>query len=375
VYAVTGELVQQPIAVPGAGGGGPPTISDFDNDGLPELAVAGQAYYTIYDIDCGPTPRPNGKCSLGVCDYLGAGAPCAAGGGIAWARSTQDLSSNVTGSSVFDFEADGVPEVVYGDECFTRVYNGITGDVMFSQYRSSCTWYENPIIADVDGNFRADLVTPSNKACGGPEGIECVTLDANGVDPQFPGLRCQTGADCSSAVCDAGLCRCAADSECCAAGDAAVCLEEGYKCAPPPAGTPGAGNTCRAAHPHGVSGIRVYSDANDKWVRSRMIWNQAGRGRGAGRRVGDLRVRRDGRLAGGAGVQPGRRYDRGRAHGGLLCGRSEGVRGEDAGAPPPGAVRSRELHVGEPADDRGRGRQRGREAERRRGLRRVQAGQ
>jgi hypothetical protein len=164
--------------------------------------------------------------------------------------------------------------VVYGDECFTRVYNGITGDVMFSQYRSSCTWYENPLIADVDGNFRADLVTPSNKACGGPEGIECKTLDANGVDPQFPGLRCQTGSDCASGMCDAGLCRCAADGQCCAAGDAAVCLEEGYKCAPPPDGTPGAGNTCRAAHPHGVSGIRVYSDANDKWVRSRMIWNQ-----------------------------------------------------------------------------------------------------
>ena len=274
VYAVTGELVQQPLAVPGAGGGGPPTISDFDNDGLPELAVAGQAYYTIYDIDCGPTPRPNGKCSLGVCDFLGAGASCAPGGGIAWSRSTQDISSNVTGSSVFDFEADGVPEVVYGDECFTRVYNGVTGDVIFSQYRSSCTWYENPLIADVDGNFRADLVTPSNKACGGPEGIECKTLDANGVDAQFPGLRCQTGADCVSGMCDAGLCRCAADGQCCAAGDAAVCLEEGYKCAPPPDGTPGAGNTCRAAHPHGVSGIRVYSDANDKWVRSRMIWNQ-----------------------------------------------------------------------------------------------------
>src|SRR6185369_3912957 len=61
----------------------------------------------------------------------------------------------------------------------------------------------------------------------------------------------------------------------CAAMDDAACLEEGYKCAPPPPGTPGAGqNTCRAAHPHGVSGIRVYSDANDKWVRSRTIWNQ-----------------------------------------------------------------------------------------------------
>jgi hypothetical protein len=29
-----------------------------------------------------------------------------------------------------------------------------------------------------------------------------------------------------------------------------------------------------AAHPHGVQGIRVYKDANDRWVRSRTIWNQ-----------------------------------------------------------------------------------------------------
>jgi hypothetical protein len=54
-------------------------------------------------------------------------------GGIAWSRSTQDLSSNVTGSSIFDFEADGRSEVVYGDECFVRVYDGQSGDVLFSQ--------------------------------------------------------------------------------------------------------------------------------------------------------------------------------------------------------------------------------------------------
>ena len=273
VYAITGELAQPPVPVPGAGGGGPPTISDFDNDGLPEIGVAGQAFYTVYDIDCGPAPRPGGVCLPATCDFLA--GPCPAGGYIAWSRSTQDLSSNVTGSSIFDFEADGSSEVVYADECFVRVYKGDTGEVLFSQYRSSCTWYENPIIADVDGNFRADLVTPSNKACSpGGDGIACQTLDANGVDPQFPGLRCQSGADCISGVCDAGLCRCVSGAQCCGAMSDAACLEEGFKCAPPPAGTPGAGDTCRAAHPHGVSGIRVYSDANDKWGRSRTIWNQ-----------------------------------------------------------------------------------------------------
>lgn len=273
VQALDGSYAMSPTAVPGAGGGGPPTISDFDGDGLAEVGVAGQAFYTVYDIDCGPTPRPGGQCNLGTCDFLA--GPCLAGGSVLWSKSTQDISSNVTGSSIFDFEADGSSEVVYGDECFVRVYNGQTGDVLFSQYRSSCTWYENPIIADTDGNFRADLVTPSNKACS-PDGsgIACQTLNADGVDPQWNGVRCQENADCISGACDTGLCRCTASAECCAANDDALCVEEGLKCAPPNPGTPGAGNTCRASHPHGVSGIRVYSDANDKWVRSRTIWSQ-----------------------------------------------------------------------------------------------------
>jgi hypothetical protein len=268
IYAISGEIVQQ-VAIPG-GGGGPPTVADFDGDGLPELAVAGQAYYTIFDIDCGPTPRQGGSCPAGVCDFQ---SPCPPG--IAWSKSTQDISSNITGSSVFDFEADGVSEAVYADECFVRVYNGTSGEVIFSQYHSSCTWYENPIVADVDGNYRADLVMPSNKACS-PEGtgIACEGLTADGVDAQFAGLRCETPADCISGVCDAGLCRCTSSAQCCGAADDAACIEVGFQCAPPPTGTAGAGNTCRAAHPHGLSGIRVYSDENDKWVRSRMIWNQ-----------------------------------------------------------------------------------------------------
>jgi hypothetical protein len=257
------------------GGGGPPTVADFDGDGLPEVAVAGKGFYTIYDIDCGPNPRPGGTCTAtGTCDFV-PGA-CPAGGYYAWSRTSQDYSSDVTGSSVFDFEADGTSEVIYADECFVRVYNGKTGEVEFSQYHSSCTWYENPVVADTDGNFRANLVTPSNKACApaGQDGIACSNLDANGVDSLFAGLHCKKNGDCISGVCDSGLCRCTAGAECCGDMDDAKCLEQGYACAPPPAGTPGNGNTCRAAHPHGVSGIRVYEDANDKWVRSRTIWNQ-----------------------------------------------------------------------------------------------------
>ena len=275
VYAIDGTYAQAPIAVPG-GGGGNPTVSDYDGDGLPELGVAGADFYTVFDIDCSATPRPGGLCEgsgLNRCDDINS-TPGLCPEGILWSRKTQDHSSNITGSSVFDFEADGKAEVVYADECFVRVYSGTDGDVLFSQYRSSCTWFENPVVADVDGNFRADLVVPSNLACAqGGAGIACGDLNADGVDPQFAGVRCEEGTDCVSGTCEDGFCRCASTAECCAAQDDALCLEQGYSCVAPPAALGGA-NTCRAAHPHGVTGIRVYSDAQDKWVRSRTIWSQ-----------------------------------------------------------------------------------------------------
>jgi hypothetical protein len=265
------------LAVPG-GGGGPPTIADYDGDGLPELGLAGADFYTVFDPDCQATPRMGGKCpATRTCETLVGGVvtpgPCP--DYELWSRKTQDHSSNITGSSVFDFEASGIAKVVYADECFARVYDGRDGTVLFSQYHSSCTWIENPIVADVDGDFRAELVVPSNTACG-PIGVgqSCGGLDANMVDAEYTGLRCLNNTDCVSGTCDNGFCRCTTGAQCCAAGSDAACLELGYSCVPPPAGTPGTGNTCRAAHPHGVQGIRVYKDANDRWVRSRTIWNQ-----------------------------------------------------------------------------------------------------
>jgi hypothetical protein len=79
VHALDGSLAMPPVPCPG-GGGGPPTVADFDGDGLPELGVAGQAFYTIYDIDCTATPRPGGTCPPGPCDF---GAPLPRAGYIA----------------------------------------------------------------------------------------------------------------------------------------------------------------------------------------------------------------------------------------------------------------------------------------------------
>lgn len=264
VQTLDGTIVFGPIALPGGGSGGPPTIGDFDGDGRPEFASAGGSSYTVFDLDCLATPigEATGTCPSGRTD------------GVLWTQRSQDQSSNVTGSSIFDFEGDGAAEAVYGDECFLRVYSGATGDVLFSQSRSSCTWYENPVIADLDGDFNAEIVIGDNYNCGSAAtGVNCAPfgLGPRNTDPLFAGLRCTENADCLSNVCNEGFCRCTADTECCMGAE---CETSGFVCEPPPAGTPGTGNTCRAARPIGTLGIRVYGDAADRWVNSRRIWNQ-----------------------------------------------------------------------------------------------------
>ncbi|GAB5547431.1 MAG: VCBS repeat-containing protein [Sandaracinaceae bacterium] len=260
VQTLDGTVVFGPVAIPGGGTGGPPTVADFDGDGRPEVASAGANAYAVFDLDCVGTPV--GECPSGSTD------------GVLWSQRSQDASSNVTGSSVFDFEGDGRAEVVYGDECFVRVYDGRSGDVIFSQSRSSCTWYENPVIADVDGDFNAEIVIGDNFNCGSADsGRNCdgFGLGPRNTDPLFAGLRCAENADCLSGTCDAGFCRCTMDDECCSGGG---CARAAFVCEAPPAGTPGSGNTCRASRPRGTLGIRVYSDRADRWVGSRRIWNQ-----------------------------------------------------------------------------------------------------
>jgi hypothetical protein len=131
-----------PVAIPGGGAGGPPTVADYDSDGQPEIGVAGASRYAVFETD----------------------------GSLKWAVVTQDGSSNRTGSSVFDFEGDGAAEVVYRDELKLRIYRGTDGFVLFETPMSSCTWYEYPLVADVDGDNDAELLVVANNNCGfGPQ--------------------------------------------------------------------------------------------------------------------------------------------------------------------------------------------------------------
>lgn len=138
-----GTVVWGPETLPGGGRGGPPTVADFDGDLLPEIGIAGATRYVVFDPDS-VTP-------------------------VLWQSATQDASSNVTGSSVFDFDGDGRAEVVYNDECFMRVYAGADGTVLAQVEQNSHTLIEYPLIVDVDADGNAEIVFAGNSAvnaCG-----------------------------------------------------------------------------------------------------------------------------------------------------------------------------------------------------------------
>lgn len=126
------------------GGGGPPTIADFNGDGTPDVAVASGIGYAVIDGT----------------KVLDASVP--ADETNLWLSRTQDCSSAATGSSVFDFEGDGRAEVLYSDEQFLRVYNGEDGEVLFETCNTTGTLLEYPLVADVDNDGHADIVVVSN---------------------------------------------------------------------------------------------------------------------------------------------------------------------------------------------------------------------
>lgn len=192
VQRADGDVIFGPIST--GANGGPPTVADFDGDGRPEFAAASENAYTVFDLDC-----------------VGGGPGCD-DDGIRWRRDTQDVTSGITGSSVFDFNGDGYAEVVYNDECWLRVYDGTTGAVLFAQANTSGTATENPVVADVDGDGATEIVVVGN----------------------WRYTKVSPGFDCSGA------------------DEADI-------------GVPWTGLT---------SGVYVYRDPEDAWVATRALWNQ-----------------------------------------------------------------------------------------------------
>ena len=186
VAADTGALLHE-FDLPGGGNGGSPIIADFDGDGIAEVGIAGRGCYTVFDLSCiGPVDQDLPGCERPVIPACTPGEDCfevqacpdleetgGTGNGILWSVFVQDESSSRTGSSVFDFQGNGRKEVVYNDECLLMVFDGRTGTPQFRFPNTNRTSSEYPIIVDVNGDGRTNIVVSANndqfnRDCAGP---------------------------------------------------------------------------------------------------------------------------------------------------------------------------------------------------------------
>ncbi len=112
------------------GQGGPPVIADFDGDGWADIGIAGRRHFAAWRVNGRPL----------------------------WDVDTNDANSGRTSAVAFDFEGDGAAEVVYADLRHLRILDGVDGDERWSAERPSLTNFELPVVADIDGDARADIV-------------------------------------------------------------------------------------------------------------------------------------------------------------------------------------------------------------------------
>ncbi len=108
----------------------PAAIGDIDEDGYPEIITAGGNKLLALNHD----------------------------GSTLWTADVTD-ETGATGASIFDFEGDGIPEVVYIDEVEMVAYDGPTGAVKFyNADHSSNTMMDCPVIADVDADGHVEIL-------------------------------------------------------------------------------------------------------------------------------------------------------------------------------------------------------------------------
>ncbi len=127
----TGAMIAR---APSGESGSVPFVGDIDGDCHPEIGVVFANQLRMYQYD--------GTTNLK----------------IMYTIPTSDGSGN-TGITMFDFNQDGNNELVYRDETTLRIFEGATGKVLVSTPMLSRTGMEHPIIADIDMDGQAEIIT------------------------------------------------------------------------------------------------------------------------------------------------------------------------------------------------------------------------
>jgi len=113
--------------------GGIPTVVDLNGDCIPEIIIVYQNQLSVYSYHKSNSLRLNYNLPISE-------------------------SSGHTSLTAFDFNSDGIPELVYRDQHYLRIINGNTGKTIDSVEVGSLTSVEGPVITDVDGDGHAEIL-------------------------------------------------------------------------------------------------------------------------------------------------------------------------------------------------------------------------
>jgi hypothetical protein len=141
----------------------PPLVADFDGDGQQEVALPGYTSLKVIEVD----------------------------GTLLWEQVTND-PSGMSGAIAWDMDLDGVDEVLYADQTTFFVFDGRTGTPRIEIPHPSTTMMENPVVADLNGDGRGEILRV--QAQGSPGGSGLFAIGAKNNDwPYAPDHFTQYG--------------------------------------------------------------------------------------------------------------------------------------------------------------------------------------
>ena len=162
------------------------SVADIDSDGQPEVILS--VPYSISETDMirlvALEPNGNVKWEVDTGSIAGGGAQAISNflgsknlgivyagynavsmfdkdGQLIWSVPNKDSSGRI-GVSAYDFNGDGIDEVIVQDHLTVRVLNGLNGEVLSTVANSTASLWEYPIVVDLAGDNNAELITVSN---------------------------------------------------------------------------------------------------------------------------------------------------------------------------------------------------------------------
>ncbi|MEQ9289736.1 MAG: Ig-like domain-containing protein, partial [Cyclobacteriaceae bacterium] len=129
--------------IPSTSSGGKANVGDFDNDGIVDIGFAGSNRYIVLEYDQGTNSF-----------------------GVKWQKTGLDDGSQRTGSTLYDFEGDGIAEVVYSEEAYLFILSGLDGTELARVESLAGTRIEYPLVADINDDGQAEIIVTAQEANG-----------------------------------------------------------------------------------------------------------------------------------------------------------------------------------------------------------------